>query len=50
MPPREPQAPPRPVLRGYYAEQRERNASLGREVLASMMARRGDAVDGWMEG
>lgn len=51
VPPRETQAPPpRPAPRGYYAEQRERNAALGREVLASMMARRGDAVDGWMEG
>jgi hypothetical protein len=50
---RDPQRPPQPsqpAPGGYYAAGRERNAALGREVLASMMARRSECVDDWMEG
>jgi hypothetical protein len=42
--------PPRPTRSAHHAAQEARNAALGREVLARMMVRRGEGVDGRMEG
>jgi len=50
-PPRDFRDAPRPMpstKSGHHAAQEARNAAIGREVLASMMARRG--MDAWAEG